>query len=691
MKLLSTDIDGTLIGKPDALVRFNATWKALDPKTRPLLVYNSGRLLDDMQRLLERKYMVEPDFLICGVGTLIYDCRKNESLKSFNQVLDDNWSLEAVERAISSWPGIVKQPRQFQNRYKSSWYLRGLRSEDLERIEDLLEEKGLDVNIIYSSDRDLDILPKYANKGNAMSWLLKHLGIPRENALVAGDTGNDNAMFLKTGVRGIVVGNAQPELQEATVGLPVFRAEGVCADGILEGLRYFGVITDIVEPPASEVNEHEDPAIRSNLRRLLDDEGHSILDEEHRAYLATAYEKAIEGLMRCITPMGFSACSLDDNSVTGTDENYRSVWARDGCITVMATLGLDQEEIRSCQRQTLITLFDNLSMTGQAPANVSIDTLQPDYSGIGGICSIDSGLWLIIACFEYCKARGDFAFLRERRGDLQRVMDWLSAHDSNNDGLLEIPEAGDWTDLFGRSYNVLYDETLWYRANICYGRILEMLGEWRMAGDYLRWASVIKSAILDKFWPSTKRHERDNHHFSENQASIGDTQYLIAHITPFDFDWRCDVYGNILAFLFDVLDIERAQKAFRFMWGVGVNDPYPVANLYPPVQSGDPGWRDYYTVNLLNLPNHYHNGGLWPFIGAQWVRFINKLGLRDLALQELLRVARLNEAGAYQKWEFNEWSHGVTGKPMGKAYQAWSCAEFVRACHDLKIGKDIKK
>ena len=52
-------------------------------------------------------------------------------------------------------------------------------------------------------------------------------------------------------------------------------------------------------------------------------------------------------------------------------------------------------------------------------------------------------------------------------------MDWLSAHDSNNDGLLEIPEAGDWTDLFGRSYHVLYDEVLWYRANVCYGRLLE--------------------------------------------------------------------------------------------------------------------------------------------------------------------------------------------------------------------------
>ena len=70
-------------------------------------------------------------------------------------------------------------------------------------------------------------------------------------------------------------------------------------------------------------------------------------------------------------------------------------------------------------------------------------------------------------------------------------MDWLSAHDSNTDGLLEIPEAGDWTDLFGRSYHVLYDEVLWYRANVCYGRILEYQQDFERAADYLRWSQFI--------------------------------------------------------------------------------------------------------------------------------------------------------------------------------------------------------
>ena len=63
--------------------------------------------------------------------------------------------------------------------------------------------------------------------------------------------------------------------------------------------------------------------------------------------LAEGYQKAIEALERNITPHGFSACSLADNTVYGTDANYRSVWARDGAMTIVWTLDLDQPHIRA--------------------------------------------------------------------------------------------------------------------------------------------------------------------------------------------------------------------------------------------------------------------------------------------------------------------------------------------------------
>lgn len=421
-------------------------------------------------------------------------------------------------------------------------------------------------------------------------------------------------------------------------------------------------------------------------RPLFRPDEHRALSADELALLQTGYPRAVEALKKNITPKGFTACSLADNEVVGTDANYRAVWARDGAKTIVWTLELDAPDIRDCQTATFRTLLSHQAPGGQIPGHVRIDTDQAEYGGVGGITSIDGGLWLIIALNRYAEATGDWSIVEEYRHGLQRAMDWIGAHDSNNCGLLEIPEAGDWTDLFARSYHVLYDEVLWYRCLVCYTRILRRLGDDARANDYGRWAEHVHKTILRKFWPSTTW-SQDEHapSFSDVQFGLGDARYLVCEISPFGFSWRCDVYANLLAYLMNLVDRPRAMMTFRFLWGVGVSDPFPARNLYPPVHAGDPEWRPYFTVNLLNLPNHYHNGGIWPFIGGLWVRYLHKLGMTDLALREMVSLARLCAMGINREWEFNEWHHGVTGRPMGKAYQAWSAASFIQACHDLHL------
>ncbi len=684
IKLMVFDIDETLIDNTSGNNDFYQRWMNIRFKEIPLLCYNSGRLPDDLQQLIKSYLLPKPDFFIAGVGTCIYDHRKGITIKEFSQVLDEGWNLNKVQEVMESLGNLVsKQPEHFQNDFKSSWFYDNATEDDLLSIKKRLKKADLEVNVVYSSSRHLDILPKWANKGNSLEWLMDYLDITAEETIVAGDSGNDSAMFKIPYINGIVVGNAQPELYHETKGLSVFYSEKPRHEAVFEGLSHYGLEWDTVAPEEKQ-----------RVVDILDLESISLMEERElvgitKSQLKTiriGYEKAVEAIKKNITPIGFSACSLADNDSVGTDENYRSVWARDGSIVITGTIYLTHDkEIVDCQRNTLDTLIKNISINGQVPSNVRINDGLPDYSGVGGICSIDSGLWLIIAFHDFIKVSKDMEFLREHFASLLRIMDWLSAQDGNNDALLEIPEAGDWTDLFGRSYNILYDEVLWYRANVCFGRLLEMLGNYEKAGDYLRWSQVIKREIVLNFWPTTKNRLYHSTTFAEQQYSLGDARYLIAQVTPFDFSWRCDVYGNVLAYLYDVIDKEKATSAFRFMWGSGVNDPYPVENVYPAVNAGDPDWRPYYTVNLLNLPHHYHNGGIWPFIGGGWVRFINKIGVRELALKELFNLAKLNRLGSFNEWEFNEWAHGKTGRPMGKAFQAWSASEYILACHELKI------
>jgi sucrose-6F-phosphate phosphohydrolase len=681
IKLLSFDIDNTLIDFHTFKSNFRKAWKK-HKNTNVLLVYNTGRLIDDVLGLIEKKVLPKPNYIISGVGTHIYNFEEKKVVKEFNDVLDDGWDLTAVENIINKIDHpISEQPTKFQHSYKRSYFFHDANDALINEIEEDFVEAGMDVNVIYSGDKFLDILPKWANKGNALQWLLRNLEIKTFETIVAGDSGNDAAMFDLKDVNGIVVANAHEELYQYTKHKKVYHTEKVKGDGIIEGLIYFGVLPK----DAFEVTniDHSDDFY---IKKELDNQSYGD-DDEKIALIQEGYTKAIEALKKNITPLGYSACSIKDNIPNGTDENYHSVWARDGAITVIGSLSLinEDEEIHKCSKQTLETLLEHISRNGQIPSNVRIKDNIPDYSGVGGICSIDSGIWVVIAFYEYVNVTKDFDFLRKYIADIKETMRWLGAHDSNNDALLEIPEAGDWTDLFGRSYNILYDEILWYRANVCFGRMLELLGDHEEAGEYIRWSQVIKKEIVQNFWPSTQQKLFQSVSFAEKQFTLGDTSYLIAQTTPFDFSWRCDTLGNILAFLHGTVDAEKAHHTLKFMIGVGVNDPFPIANVYPVVSPGDPDWRPYYTVNLLNLPNHYHNGGIWPFVGGFWVKFVNKLGFREMAIAELHKLALINKEGVNEEWEFTEWAHGTTGKPMGKAYQAWSAAQYISACNDLKI------
>ncbi|HEY9845040.1 MAG TPA: sucrose-phosphate phosphatase, partial [Candidatus Caenarcaniphilales bacterium] len=238
--LLVTDLDNTLVGDDQALASFNQQLNQHRQAHETLLVYSTGRSLTSYQHLKAEKPLLEPDFLVAAVGTEIYARGSDRPEADWSEKLAQDWDRDLVVATTAHFADLIRQPESEERPFKASYFLTpDAALQVLPELESLLQARGLDVKLVYSSGKDLDILPRHGDKGEAMLFLRETVGMAANRTVVCGDSGNDRALFSAAGEeRGIVVGNAQQELLEWHYANPSnnrYLAQAHCAAGILEG------------------------------------------------------------------------------------------------------------------------------------------------------------------------------------------------------------------------------------------------------------------------------------------------------------------------------------------------------------------------------------------------------------------------------------------------------------------------
>ncbi|POF32330.1 HAD-IIB family hydrolase [Roseibium marinum] len=235
--LLVSDIDDTLTGNREDL---NRLWQSLKLRHKGAkLALNSSRPAVSVDRTLAEYFPADfaPDAIITGLGTEIRLGRY--WLESWRKQFLD-WPDKDIRKLVAEL-GYAPHADVFQTEGKASFSVPG--KAEVERILERLEKEGIQHKYIYSGASDLDILAPGAGKDAAMRHLAGHLGIPMENTVAAGDSGNDLALFEAAG-KAIAVGNAREELLAAMPKEKTYHASANHAAGVLEGLIKLGLLRE---------------------------------------------------------------------------------------------------------------------------------------------------------------------------------------------------------------------------------------------------------------------------------------------------------------------------------------------------------------------------------------------------------------------------------------------------------------
>ena len=232
--LLVSDVDGTLLGDDAALQRL-ARWHAAR-SDRLRLVYSSGRLFESVAESVRTTALPEPWAIIGGVGTDVRRFADGAPLDAWQRRFRD-FDAGAIRALLAGHHRLTLQPAALQSAHKVSYFAYDLDAADVDGLHQQLQRAGFDARVVYSSNRDLDVLPTAAGKGNAAAFVAARCDTPPEETIVSGDSGNDLAMF-EQGFRGVVVANAHAELKRLD-GPNVYHSAHPYAAGVLDGLWHW--------------------------------------------------------------------------------------------------------------------------------------------------------------------------------------------------------------------------------------------------------------------------------------------------------------------------------------------------------------------------------------------------------------------------------------------------------------------
>ena len=264
-KIFFTDLDGTLLNDQ----------KVITPKTRETLekitklghylVFISGRPMMSVIEAREGLPVSDKNlYLIASNGGAIYDAENHQILRENRLTYEQaDYVLKYCEQVgvhshtYTDDAIVSKRQSEELNFYQKTIHMPSLITDDLigsldkpplKCIAISADKKKLDmvkeglsnwaegqVQLMFSNEKLLEMIPITSGKGTALKWLSEYLGVRIENTMAAGDMENDISMIEVAGL-GVAMLNGAPQVKEVADKITEFDNNN---DGLVPILEEF--------------------------------------------------------------------------------------------------------------------------------------------------------------------------------------------------------------------------------------------------------------------------------------------------------------------------------------------------------------------------------------------------------------------------------------------------------------------
>ncbi len=272
IQIILLDLDGTLLNSQKQISPANYAALERAAAAGVHVVPSTGRFYDGMPQVVRSLPFVR--YAITINGAQIYDVRERRVLHSAQlswkqaeavyDVLDtlpviydcfmDGWGymdiqfyqrIDAfitdprVNQMVKTLRHPVEDFRGYMRRQKRPVQKVQMFFRDMDRRAEAfprLIERFPDLAVTSSITNNIELNERHANKGEALAFLCRHLGVDIRDTIAFGDGSNDRTMIEAAGV-GVVMANGDAALRAAADYVTASNDE----DGVARALERFGV------------------------------------------------------------------------------------------------------------------------------------------------------------------------------------------------------------------------------------------------------------------------------------------------------------------------------------------------------------------------------------------------------------------------------------------------------------------